>query len=99
MNQNHKAELDAAVRELNALRSHLPTNEPTSCQTYDVIQRFLDEATQITDEDAFYDHLSSINRFVCDVAPLSKEFIPSFKRLFLELHKRRQGKQPIQNRK
>ena len=99
MNQSHKAELDAAGRELKTWRSHLPTDDATSLQTYDVIQRFLDEAMHITDDDAFYDHLSSINRFVCDAGPPSKAFIPSFKRLFRALHNERQGKQPMQNRK
>ena len=85
----HKAILDAALRELASWKSSRPANDPTTEQTYDVIYNYLCDAALIEDEDALYDHLPSTNRFGCDAGPLSKHFIPSFKHLFLGLHKSR----------
>ena len=88
----HKSTLDAALRELVAWRGQHHASDTTTEQTYDIIQKYLSQAAQLHDDAAFYDHLSSINRFVCDQGPLSEDFIPSFKRLFLNLHRIRQPK-------
>jgi hypothetical protein len=88
MNQFTK-QLDAALSELHAWRQSPPADDQTSFSTYEVIETALRDAKQIDDTERFYDHLSSLNRFVCDQAPLSRSFIPSFTELFLGLHKLR----------
>ena len=85
---SYDRELDSALDELQTWRSTLPMDEVTSNQTYDVIATRLRDAKQCSDAEAFYDSLSSLNRFVCDQGPLSSDFIPSFKRLFLRVHER-----------
>jgi hypothetical protein len=86
---SYDRELDCALSELQAWRSTLPADDDTSSRTYDVIANSLQDAKQCSDSEAFYDSLSSLNRFVCDRGPLSSDFIPSFKKLFLRLHERR----------
>jgi hypothetical protein len=80
-------QLDAALSELGSWRRDIPADDQTSYSTYETIEAALRDAKQISDGERFYDHLASLNRFVCDQAPISESFIPSFKRLFLGLHR------------
>jgi hypothetical protein len=86
MNQ-YTQQLDAALNELRSWRRDIPANDQTSYSTYETIEAALQNAKQILDNERFYDHLASLNRFVCDQGSLSQNFIPSFKALFLGLHR------------
>ena len=85
----YNVQIDAALEELRTWRSASPPTDATSAQTYHVIVEGLQDAKQRKDADAFYESLASLNRFICDQAPLSPDFIPSFKSVFLQLHDER----------
>jgi hypothetical protein len=78
-------QLDAALSELRAWRHDIPADDQTSGVSYDLIEKALRDAKLIEDRERFYYHVASLNRYICDQAPLSGRFIPSFKSLFLGL--------------
>jgi hypothetical protein len=85
----YDAQLDAALQELQLWCSRPQPNDTTSANTYEVIAERLRDMRQQEDIESLYDSLESLNRFICDQGPLSREFVPSFKALFLQLHDER----------
>ena len=86
------AQLNAALRELKAWRGDLPVDDQTSGGTYDSIEKMLRDSIAIADGDEFYTQIAGINRFICDQGPLTPDFIPSFRSLFLDLYEQHQTK-------
>jgi len=85
----YDAQLATALQELQLWCSGPHANGRASADTYEVIAERLRNMRQQEDADSLYDSLESLNRFICDQGPLSREFVPSFKALFLQLYNER----------
>lgn len=74
-----------ALIELNDWRiTH--GEQPCGAAFYDHVEKALQAGSLLRESAQIYEHVRGLNWFICDASPLSKDFIPSFKTIFIGLH-------------
>jgi len=89
----HVAEVRGGVggihlAEKHPPKSHVALADPLGNRAHG----HLHDSIAIADGDAFYRQIAGINRFICDQGPLTPDFIPSFRSVFLDLYEQHQTK-------
>jgi hypothetical protein len=86
------APLDSALAELEAWKTAESPSGKVSAAFYENLRSMILDAKAIHENEGFYQQIADINRYICDEGPLSGQFIPSFKALFLSHYASRKKK-------